>query len=94
MMAGADVIKTSTGKEGVNATFPVAIAMVRALREYYERTGFKVVFSFLFFSFLSFSSRSRQQSNTRPCLIKYTRLASSPPAASSRPRMPSRGLPS
>jgi deoxyribose-phosphate aldolase len=44
MMAGADVIKTSTGKEGVNATFPVAITMIRAIREYYERTGYKVGF--------------------------------------------------
>jgi deoxyribose-phosphate aldolase len=44
MMAGADVIKTSTGKEGVNATFPVAITMIRAIREYYQRTGFKVGF--------------------------------------------------
>jgi len=44
MMAGADVIKTSTGKEGVNATFPVAITMLRAIRDYHERTGFKVGF--------------------------------------------------
>eukprot|EP00035_Acanthoeca_spectabilis_P020081 m.431067 g.431067 ORF g.431067 m.431067 type:complete len:317 (+) comp17251_c0_seq1:49-999(+) len=44
MMAGADFIKTSTGKEGVNATFPVALTMIRAIREYYERTGFKVGF--------------------------------------------------
>lgn len=44
MMAGSDVIKTSTGKEGVNAVFPVAFTMVRALREYYEKTGFKVGF--------------------------------------------------
>jgi len=44
MMAGADFIKTSTGKEGVNATFPVAFTMVRAIREYFERTGFKVGF--------------------------------------------------
>ncbi|MCP4460082.1 MAG: deoxyribose-phosphate aldolase [Cytophagales bacterium] len=42
MMAGADFIKTSTGKESVNATMPVSIVMVRAIREYYERTGFKV----------------------------------------------------
>jgi deoxyribose-phosphate aldolase len=42
MMAGADVIKTSTGKEGVNATIPVSLVMVRAIREYYERTGFMV----------------------------------------------------
>jgi deoxyribose-phosphate aldolase len=42
MMAGADFIKTSTGKEGVNATIPVSLVMVRAIREYYERTGFMV----------------------------------------------------
>lgn len=42
MMAGADFIKTSTGKESVNATMPVSIVMVRAIREYYNRTGFKV----------------------------------------------------
>ena len=39
MMAGADFIKTSTGKESVNATLPVGLAMVRAIRAYYERTG-------------------------------------------------------
>eukprot|EP00045_Choanoeca_perplexa_P013350 m.151121 g.151121 ORF g.151121 m.151121 type:complete len:318 (+) comp16330_c0_seq2:2114-3067(+) len=44
MMAGADVIKTSTGKESVNATFPVAITMLRAIRDYYKRTGYKVGF--------------------------------------------------
>ena len=44
MMAGADFIKTSTGKEGVNATIPVALTMVRAIREYHEQTGFKVGF--------------------------------------------------
>jgi deoxyribose-phosphate aldolase len=42
MMAGADFIKTSTGKEGVNATIPVSLVMVRAIREYYEQTGFMV----------------------------------------------------
>lgn len=42
MMAGADFIKTSTGKEGVNATLPVGLVMCRAIREYYERTGVKV----------------------------------------------------
>src|SRR5687767_13037563 len=42
MMAGADFIKTSTGKEGVNATLPVSLAMVRQIREYALRTGFKV----------------------------------------------------
>jgi deoxyribose-phosphate aldolase len=44
MMAGSDVIKTSTGKEAVNATFPVAFVMVRAIRDYFERTGYKVGF--------------------------------------------------
>jgi deoxyribose-phosphate aldolase len=44
MMAGADFIKTSTGKESVNATLPVSLVMVRAIRDYYERTGFKVGF--------------------------------------------------
>jgi len=39
MMAGADFIKTSTGKEGVNATLPVGLVMARAIREYRERTG-------------------------------------------------------
>jgi deoxyribose-phosphate aldolase len=37
--AGADVIKTSTGKAGTNATFPVALAMCEAIREYARRTG-------------------------------------------------------
>lgn len=44
MMAGADFIKTSTGKESVNATLPVSLVMVRAIREFHERTGFKVGF--------------------------------------------------
>jgi deoxyribose-phosphate aldolase len=44
MMAGADFIKTSTGKEPVNATLPVGVVMVRAIREYYEQTGYKVGF--------------------------------------------------
>jgi deoxyribose-phosphate aldolase len=39
MMAGADFIKTSTGKERVNATLPVGLVMARAIREYRERTG-------------------------------------------------------
>ena len=42
MMAGSDFIKTSTGKEGVNATISVSLVMVRAIREYHEQTGFKV----------------------------------------------------
>jgi deoxyribose-phosphate aldolase len=44
MMAGADFIKTSTGKESENATLPVSLTMVRALREYGERTGYKIGF--------------------------------------------------
>ncbi len=44
MMAGADFIKTSTGKEKANATLPVSLVMVRAIREYRERTGFRVGF--------------------------------------------------
>ncbi|WP_373354576.1 deoxyribose-phosphate aldolase [Pseudoroseicyclus sp. CXY001] len=42
MMAGADFIKTSTGKEGVNATLPVSLVMIRAIRAYEARTGVKV----------------------------------------------------
>ena len=44
MLAGADFIKTSTGKEAVNATLPVGLVMVRAIREYQERTGIAVGF--------------------------------------------------
>lgn len=42
MMAGADFIKTSTGMEGVNATLPVSLTMVRAIRAYHEMTGHKI----------------------------------------------------
>ncbi len=42
MMAGADFIKTSTGKEPVNATLPVTLTMIRAIRAYEARTGLKV----------------------------------------------------
>jgi deoxyribose-phosphate aldolase len=42
MMAGADFIKTSTGKESVNATLPVSLTMIRAIRAYQDRTGIKV----------------------------------------------------
>lgn len=44
MMAGADFVKTSTGKEVENATLPVSLVMTRAIREYYERTGYAVGF--------------------------------------------------
>jgi deoxyribose-phosphate aldolase len=39
MMAGSDFIKTSTGKESVNATLPTSLVMIRAIRDYRERTG-------------------------------------------------------
>lgn len=44
MMAGSDFIKTSTGKESVNATLEFGLVMVRAIRAYYEATGIKVGF--------------------------------------------------
>ena len=44
MQAGADFIKTSTGKEGVNATIPFGVVMCRMIREYFEQTGYAVGF--------------------------------------------------
>jgi deoxyribose-phosphate aldolase len=44
MMAGADFVKTSTGKESVNATLPVGLTMARAVRAYAERTGYAIGF--------------------------------------------------
>ncbi len=44
MMAGADFIKTSTGMEATNATLPVGLVMLRAIRDYNMRTGFDVAF--------------------------------------------------
>ncbi|KRW96074.1 deoxyribose-phosphate aldolase [Paracoccus sp. MKU1] len=44
MQAGADFIKTSTGKEPVNATLPVSLVMLRAIRDYRHQTGFAVGF--------------------------------------------------
>ena len=44
MMAGADFIKTSTGKESVNATLPVSLVMVRMIRNYYNETGISIGF--------------------------------------------------
>jgi deoxyribose-phosphate aldolase len=44
MQAGADFIKTSTGKEGVNATLPFSVVMCRMIREYFEQTGFAIGF--------------------------------------------------
>ena len=42
MMAGADFIKTSTGKEPVNATLPVSLVMLRMIRDYHQRTGVRI----------------------------------------------------
>ena len=44
MLAGADFIKTSTGKETTNATLAVSLVMLRAIREYHEQTGYRVGF--------------------------------------------------
>ena len=44
MMAGADFVKTSTGKESVNATLPVGLTIARAVRAYAERTGYAIGF--------------------------------------------------
>ncbi|MCT4332112.1 deoxyribose-phosphate aldolase [Paracoccus sp. YLB-12] len=44
MQAGSDWIKTSTGKEGINATLPVSLVMCRAIRDYCARTGHRVGF--------------------------------------------------
>ena len=42
MMGGSDFIKTSTGKESVNATLPVSLVMIRALRDYGDKTGYQI----------------------------------------------------
>ena len=42
MMGGAVFIKTSTGKESVNATLPVSLVMIRAIRAYHEATGYRI----------------------------------------------------
>ena len=44
MMAGADFIKTSTGKEPQNATLPVSLVMLRMIRDYHQKTGYRVGF--------------------------------------------------
>ena len=44
MMAGADFIKTSTGKEPTNATLAVSLVMARCIRDYHDATGFKIGF--------------------------------------------------
>lgn len=44
MMAGSDFVKTSTGKESVNATLEFGLVMTRSIRDYLERTGYKVGF--------------------------------------------------
>lgn len=42
MMAGSDFIKTSTGKESVNATLPVGLVMIRAIQSFHAKTGKRV----------------------------------------------------
>lgn len=42
MMAGSDFIKTSTGKETINATIPFGIVMAEAIKDYYNKVGHKV----------------------------------------------------
>ncbi len=42
MMAGADFVKTSTGKEPTNATLPVSLVMLRTIRDYHAQTGYRV----------------------------------------------------
>lgn len=49
MMAGSDFIKTSTGKESVNATLPIGIVMARAIKEYFDKLGYEVVSVSFFF---------------------------------------------
>ncbi|MDY0009019.1 MAG: deoxyribose-phosphate aldolase, partial [Bdellovibrionales bacterium] len=44
MMAGSDFIKTSTGKEGVNANLNVSLIMIRMIREFEEQTGYKIAY--------------------------------------------------
>lgn len=42
MMAGSDFIKTSTGKEAINATLAVSLVMIRCIRDFYELTGVRI----------------------------------------------------
>ena len=44
MMAGADFIKTSTGKENINANLNNSLVMLRMIREFYEYSGRKIGF--------------------------------------------------
>lgn len=44
MMAGSDFIKTSTGKENVNANLNVSMVMIRMIREFEEQTGYKIAY--------------------------------------------------
>lgn len=44
MMAGSDFIKTSTGKESVNATIPIGLVMIRAIQCFYNETQRKIGF--------------------------------------------------
>ena len=58
MMAGSDFIKTSTGKEPVNAVLPVGLVMCRAIREYQEKTGRQnMVLRYFWWLFLSYTTQ-------------------------------------
>lgn len=52
MMAGSDFIKTSTGKESINATLIFGIVMSRAIIDYYQKVGYRVSFQNVFVRFL------------------------------------------
>lgn len=52
MMAGSDFIKTSTGKESVNATLPFGVVMSWAIKDYYDKLGYKVSLSLENYYFL------------------------------------------
>lgn len=58
MMAGADFIKTSTGKEAVNATLPIGLIMCRAIRKHYQKTGVRVSNSIIAVKLLKKSTSS------------------------------------
>ena len=42
MLAGADFIKTSTGKVSVNATLPITLLMLQAVRDWYDEYGVQI----------------------------------------------------
>lgn len=69
MMAGSDFIKTSTGKESVNAIIPVGIVMARAIKEYYEKMGYKVIVKHNCIKFVINSRLSLSKNKVRHFLL-------------------------